>query len=91
MSYDYPVLQFSLYLPFMVYPSDFQSAISSPAFSASPGTLLEMQSLGPTPHILNLELWVRTQQSVLTSPPCDFGAHSSLRTSALAFAYFTKH
>lgn len=34
---------------------------------SSPEKVLETQSPGPTPHLLTRKLWVRAQQSVLTS------------------------
>lgn len=61
------------------------SVVPGPEAGASLGNSLEMQILGPIPDllILNWKFSGGAPQAVLTSPPGDSDARSSLRTTRL--------
>ena len=92
-SYDQPALPFLLLpsvspSPFRVLPGAFRCNPQSTA-PAPPGNLLEMESLGPNPLPRNQAPGQDTL--VCLGQPCmGVGAHSRLRTGALASACFTK-
>ena len=74
--------------PFRVLPGAFRCNPQSTA-PAPPGNLLEMESLGPNPLPRNQAPGQDTL--VCLGQPCmGVGAHSRLRTSALASGCFTK-
>lgn len=54
--------------------------VHEPEVSASPGSLREMQVIGPCSRSSNQDTRGGAQQSVLTSPPVDSSVHSALTT-----------
>ena len=81
-------LPFGLSL-FRILPGAFGDDPQSTAL-APPGNLLEMESLGPNPLPLN-QAPAQDTLVCLSHPRTGVGAHSSLRTSALASACFTNY
>lgn len=53
----------------------------TPATLASPGSLLELQTLGPTPHLLNKNSGSEVAHAVFTSSPGDSDVCEGQRTT----------
>lgn len=76
-------------LPCILQGSDSQSGVRDRhAASASPGALLQMETSGATPELLNATRWGRGWATcVLTSPPGTSDAHFSLKTLCFQAAW----
>lgn len=60
---------------------DFPSVSPMSATSASPGNLSELQTLSPTPHLLNQKAGSEAQHTDLTNPPGDSDVYEHLGTT----------